>query len=544
MRKQGRRKLTALSLSLLFALSVSGCGKKETVVEDYGSTDVVTESSETDADYSQGDGKTLKEMFGDRVKWKETIGVQGVSTKVDLSIDIPDTDFLNVYKSRSVSHDQADEDRIVKALFGDTGKKLEELKYTNETDYITFLDKYRDILNYMEGKGYNFFDDPEAFEEEKGAIGPDFPEVYRWLDETNRYIHMYEGEYNGIKYGLLLAYDGDSEIKYVFLDPISIKDYFPDKDYKTMVYETNTQTMEKISDVKNECSMSYEDATKKAQEFLKEIIGLNETDNCVGRSSDLYHAMAGLPMYGLGYNDGGPVALTFSDKDYVSTLQNSNVGSGAIGIERLAAQKDLMREGMEKYKCSYYEFLMKNNTAGTEDPTLSRNGYAVYLQSPTAEVIKMENMYSMDTGNTGVIKMTDKGVYGAELLLFYETEEIIEDVELLDFEKIKTSLKNALEEKLDMKKMGDTDILNITMGALKYESYCSDENSDKYSQIPVWTFYVESGNVDYGEDGVTGLAEISINAMDGSVNRFEDGNGYSMTGGGSDEETMEVDDGE
>ena len=41
-----------------------------------------------------------------------------------------------------------------------------------------------------------------------------------------------------------------------------------------------------------------------------------------------------------------------------------------------------------------------------------------------------------------MIKVTDKGILGADLILYNVTEEVVENVELLDFDKIQESLKS------------------------------------------------------------------------------------------------------
>ena len=542
------KRITASAMSLVLVLSLFGCGKKEVKIDDYGSNESENISSYTDASQVDGEGQTLGQLFGTKVKWDDTFAVQGVNTKSKLTIDIPEGDYLNVYKVKGVSDGLDDEERIVKQIFGDSAEKLEEIKYTNATDYITLLYKYRSLVHEFNGDIYNYFTSPESYKEIMGSINSEFSETYKWEDEKDHYIHMYEGKYNGIRYGLILAYNYNTGGRYIFLDPISIKDYFPEADYKTMVYEENFDTIQKIKDVESECTKSVDEAEKEARKFMSDVVGLNDNDNIIDKKPGIYHNFNGLALYPSTHNDGGPMMLTFSDADYVSTLQNGDCGSQARGISRLAEQEELAVEGMETTNNDYYSFLRQYNSTGTVEPKLARKGYALYLQCATSQAIENDDTYYMSLGNTGVVKVTDKGIYGVDLVIYNETIDVVENVRLLDFEKIKESAKNALEEKLKLDKMGNPDELIIAAGALLYEPCYDEENdNDEYSYIPVWKFFVSSSNVEAGASGMIGSVDLSINAMDGSVNQFDQVDpetGMVYNGDGVGYQSIEVSDGE
>ncbi len=543
MRRTNYKKHLATFLSFIFVLSLTGCGKKDTVVDDYGSGSTDSSSSSTDAAYAKGDGQTLQSKFGDWAKWNEDFSVQGVPTSVNTSIPIPDSEYLNVYKQRSVTQGQEDEDKIVKNLFGNSAKKLEEIKYTNETDYITFLYKYREIYHEIQGDLYNYFTDAASFRNTMAAIDSSCEDVYKWIDEDkNYYIHMYEGKYNGIRYGLIYAFDYNSGKKYVFFDPISISDVFPGSDYKTVVYEGNGDTLEKTQDIKNECTLTKDEVKQQAKDFLEDKLGIAEADNNITEDAEMFHMSVGLWTYAL-IDDRSMTRLAFSNTDYYTTLQSTKVQS-ARGISRVAAQEDKIADKMEKNNDDFYETLYANTANGTNDTKLTRNGYAVYLEDPSSALVKSGDNIFLSTDNVGMIKVTDKGIYGVDIIMMNETEDIIENVELLDFEKIQESLKNALEEKLDLKKMGDPKGLTINGGALMYEPYYEEGNTDECSKIPVWQFTVTSDNVKVDEDGASGVMDVSINAMDGSVCSMNDPVGYYYEGTGTGEESVEVSDGE
>ena len=543
MRRSNYKKHLATFLSFIFVLSLTGCGKKDTVVDDYGSGSTDSSSSSTDAAYAKGDGQTLQSKFGDWAKWNEDFAIQGVPTSVNTSIPIPDSEYLNVYKQRSVTQGQEDEDKIVKNLFGNSAKKLEEIKYTNETDYITFLHKYREIYHEIQGDIYDYFSDANVYRNIMGAIDSSCEDVYKWIDEDNNYyIHMYEGKYNGIRYGLIYAFDYNSGRKYIFFDPISISEVFPGSDYKTVVYEGNGDTLEKTQDIKNECTLTKDEVKQQAKDFLEDNLGIAEIDNNITEDSEMFHLSVGLSTYAL-IDDKSMTRLAFSNTDYYTTLQSTKVQS-ARGISRVAAQEEKIADKMEKNNDDYFETLYANTANGTNDTKLTRNGYAVYLEDPSSSLVKSSDNIIISTDNVGMIKVTDKGIYGVDIVMMSETEDVIENVELLDFEKIQESLKNALEEKLDLKKMGDPKELTINGGALLYDAYYEDGNTSEYSKIPVWQFNVNGDNVNVNEDGVSGVVSVSINAMDGSVCSMDDSIGFYYEGNGTGEESVEVSDGE
>ncbi len=543
MRRSNYKKHLATFLSFIFVLSLTGCGKKDTVVDDYGSGSTDSSSSSTDASYAKGDGQTLQSKFGDWAKWNEDFAIQGVPTSVKTSIPIPDSEYLNVYKQRAVTQGQDDEDKIVKNLFGNSAKKLEEIKYTNETDYITFLYKYREIYHEIQGDLYNYFTNAASFRNTMAAIDSSCEDVYKWIDEDkNYYIHMYEGKYNGIRYGLIYAFDYNSGRKYIFFDPISISEVFPGSDYKTVVYEGNGDTLEKTQDIKNECTLTKDEVKQKAKDFLEDNLGIAEIDNNITEDAEMFHMSVGLWTYAL-IDDRSMTRLAFSNTDYYTTLQSTKVQS-ARGISRVAAQEDKIVDKMEKNNEDFYETLYANTANGTNDTKLTRNGYAVYLEDPSSSLVKSGDNTIISTDNVGMIKVTDKGIYGVDIVMMSETEDVIENVELLDFEKIQESLKNALEEKLDLKKLGDPKELTINGGALLYDAYYEDGNTSEYSKIPVWQFNVNGDNVDVNEDGVSGVVSVSINAMDGSVCSMDDSIGFYYEGNGTGEESVEVSDGE
>ena len=57
-------------------------------------------------------------------------------------------------------------------------------------------------------------------------IDSDFTESYGWMESDEMTIHMYEGIFQGIKYGLILGYDHTLGRKHIYFVPVNIKDYY------------------------------------------------------------------------------------------------------------------------------------------------------------------------------------------------------------------------------------------------------------------------------------------------------------------------------
>ncbi len=101
-----------------------------------------------------------------------------------------------------------------------------------------------------------------------------------------------------------------------------------------------------------------------------------------------------------------------------------------------------------------------------------------------------------------------------DIALTDEVTDVIENVRLLEYDKIKECLKTVLENDMDKEKLGSDRDLTISTTELCYSAYIEDENSDTYSFVPSWQFLVNGiGNSKTGPIYIL----ITINAMDGSL---------------------------
>ena len=110
--------------------------------------------------------------------------------------------------------------------------------------------------------------------------------------------------------------------------------------------------------------------------------------------------------------------------------------------------------------------------------------------------------------NYGMVKVTSKGIYGIDISLTSEITEIVNDVNILEFDKIIESFKNNLQEELD-DKIIDTNKLDIHFISLLYFPYFEKDDTTNFSYIPAWSFYM-SGLNGHG-------AYVTVNALDGSI---------------------------
>ena len=538
MRKSMFKKMTCVLLGAALVMQLCACGNKEVSVDDYGSSNssaAAASESATDTDssasidkeYAKANGKSLHDVVGDRINWNDELSINGKSVKVSINQELPKADTLNVYKAHTLDDGKSEEAEIVKNLFGDSAKKLDEVSYKNETEYIMMLSKLRDIHYSVEGEymaDYNDdFSEVEFYKNHMSMIGQDNCQTYKWTDEDNYYIHMYEGLYEGVRFGLILAYDKSSGRRFIYFSPIDINEYFPGYEFKTLatreVHETDENICEKSEDVIKE----------EISKFLHNKLNINEGDNKIVNSADYSLMMAQSPS-AIPYSINGSESrscLAFSDADLVSTVQNGGNSNETISTTQLAEQQDLIIEGMEKYNCGYYEFIMgMHNVQGTVEPNLVRDGYAMYL-TPAYALENAVYNYSgtYNPANGGSISVTDKGIFEVDLALQLKIDEVVEDVQLMDFEKIKECLINELNTNLDYSKLGDSKSYSLDGGFLEYMCYNEagsvEGANTEFAEVPVWTFWIYGEEIRVENDTTSGMAFISINAMDGSVVVFD-----------------------
>ena len=538
--KKKYRKAGCLIIAGAMILSGVGCGKKDDKVVDYGvdpSNPTVTSASAS----SPGDGtesfglakttsETLQEQFGESVSWQDSFSVQNCSIETSKVYKLPSNEYLNKYDIQYLDATTEGEQEFADKFFDDGATKLEEIKYTDDTKYMIQMYKYRHFLHQLGLVDVNF-DELEAqgmddfmsvWDEDISVITADSDIDYKWIDEDDYAIHMYEGKYNGVNFGLIIAYDFAADIKAICFEPTDIKEYFPDANYQSLMLENSIDTTGASVVSDNKCTMSESDVMDEARELVTSRLGLGEYDSEMCGDSSSYDSVLASYVYSetVSKADAGISIMSFSDGDVVSTIDTCHSYGGLRSLERLAEQDDPVAEYKEDYKEDYWAWAFygaaSNKTYKDDSVTSVVDGYAVYLKSPfSIEDTSNEYVYSYSgstSSNVGCVMFTSKGLFGMEVMLGAETTDVTEGVALADFETIKQSCMDALDENLDLAALKNPKNMNLSSFSLVYE-YKDTEDAKKAEVVPAWSFDFSCNN---------GEATVVIDAMDGSlVNYYE-----------------------
>jgi len=520
------KKILSATLATTLCLSMAACGNDSTQVEDYASSSPSATISDAQYITTAAASGTLQEIFGKKVEYNNEFKIGESNFSGNLQYEIPDQDGLNVYNTISTDNGRKDEDAIVKAFFGGTAKKIESISYTNEYDYITLLYKYYEIDN-MHKKGLDFLDAQTSvsWEKESIVINSSFPETFKWTDSEDYYIHMYEGDYNNCPYVLLLAYDILFDKRYIFFEPKSIKDYFPDYDFKTLIVAGNINQNGSPIEIENNCTDDIETLKSDAQNVLDNFLMLNGKFS-ITENSYLYNLnnwdnaviFANIDSFGRNTSnnpsdyDDISWSLMFSNTDYLSTITTGVTGF-PICHYNISGQKDLLvdynatQETPIDIPTFYY---MEAGSEMIEEATFTTDGYALYIDG-LKEHEEDPNAITLHEYNNGIIKYTSIGLYSIDIEISDNFTDVIENVKLQDFNHIKNSFDSQIKDMLDLSELNYPTNIVLNRIELNYSSYVPDENTDYEAYIPIWSFEL----VNSTESNL--IAYVSINAMDGSI---------------------------
>jgi hypothetical protein len=217
---------------------------------------------------------------------------------------------------------------------------------------------------------------------------------------------MYEGEYNGNRYGMIYSYDTANSQRNIFICPISVSEYFPEVDAKTMF------VVDQQSDFGSEnlCSMSEADIMNEAGIVLEKL-GLSEDDICLTANPNM-----SIPEMGLLNTFGREETITdmpklvFVDSNLMSAAEKLNISNpaGRTYAYKILKEQQNIRGGQEN----------------SEDVNFSVNGYALYLCSePFSDKVTPQPLSSF---NRGSIFYTDKGLYSVDISLVAEIDNVVE----------------------------------------------------------------------------------------------------------------------
>ena len=532
-----------ISALITFGMLVGsvGCGTKNTVVTDYGTTesssetvssagDADTSSTKTDAHYELGNSESLAEYFGDSVKWDETTSIDGTEVKLKGKIEVPDVKSLNVYNAKILLNNDSWEDELVNRIFGDSAKKLEEVSYTNETDYMMLL--YRLRTFYLEKElrdaylveSENDFN-PDIYEEMErkrySVINSSFDETYKWYDSEGSFLHMYEGEFQGKRYSLLVGYMEDSLSRIIYLSPVSVEDIFPGEGIKSMLMENEENDRGVRYDYENESNLTPDDVKKSVSDFLTDKVGLGANDICISNNGQNYDSLYGNIFYNSFYND-AMTALTFTDSDYLTSKKCVLSTTSLTDYRILAEQDDIAKRAMERGgSFDYYSYINTYNPPLDQVVNAKRNGYVMYLSSGFTMPQSIEAFTYNTCSNYGRITVTDKGIFDADIMYASTVLDVVENVKLLGLDNIREALKSDITENIDKYRNAINSTTSREGNGLKYirldtvrldyyllgEEENNEDNTATF--VPAWQIWLSGNN--------EGYVIAYINAIDGSI---------------------------
>ncbi len=274
-----------------------------------------------------------------------------------------------------------------------------------------------------------------------------------WVDEDTFY-HVYEGIYRDVDYELLVAKFSGGGIRVglfpkIIGDPIGAKDCNRYMEVQTdlngggYTMINNTVVQKAMSDRPNRTQGSEEALIDTAESFVKDVLGM-EIDR-----QDL------VLTRGKGTGNPTKTELLFLSEE----AENSKTLEGAV-LDGYRIDYDMGHTGLE--------FSMLNQ---------------------------------------GVLCVTDQGVIGCTLDIFYEVDKVLsEDVQLLPFDKVMDSFQRGVKDKFEVSYVNGSK-LKFHMAELIYYPISPVDTPEEISLVPVWRFQAMSNGP---------IGQVYINAIDGS----------------------------
>lgn len=549
MRCAGLFRKSSVLIMMIGSLLLSGCGNNGDIsyeITDYGGEGYSEQESANYSDAGEEEGDSTSEDSGYSVSidldWNENLQME----RFDVKMSIRDkqtlvNDDVNIYTCSRVDSFGQEEMNIVEDLFGKDYVKLESVSCDDGSSYVPLINKYKSLMD-------NFEQYDKGGEESKDNLdinGKQFVtnyqstngfvnEEFKWIDNDKYYIHMYEGDYNNVKFNLLLAYDNVRKVKYTFFHPVDIKGYYPDWDSSVgTVMLRNTQDIYGRKDmITNNCNLNEKDVENEITEFLTGKLHMKDAEVDLGNGFKVYNLTAdpfigsvkSLTLDGETNADGISMVI-FSDSDYLHTVVgyspmfddpdgNSRCDSMARSVELLTVQDDpgnpANNEDLENTVSDYGKYI-STDEIGNGKIRYSVDGYAMYLNPSFQEQYENNSIvekYNQGIAvNSGVVEVTSKGVFSADIVQMLNVDQI-EKADLEDISVAKETVKKALSSDACPERFMESELLIIDEVYFSYYLL----NDSKY--IPVWIYHVTTD--DYSQ-----TADIIVDAVTGELVRFE-----------------------
>ncbi|MBO6166424.1 MAG: hypothetical protein J6O17_08690 [Eubacterium sp.] len=534
---------------MLSGLLMSGCGKggdEGYEIEDYGGMEYSEQESVNNSDDREEKNDSIYEddeySVSVDLDWNDNLQMDRFNVKT--SIRGKQTilnDDVKIYTCSRVDDFGQEEINIVEALFGKDYTKLESVSCSDGSSYIPLINKYKSLMADFEQYDKGAVDEKAAPDLSAKSFVTNYQstnvsenEKFKWTDNDKYHIHMYEGNYNGERFSLLLAYDNVRNVKYTFFHPVDIKDYYPEWESSTgTVMLRNSQDLYGRKDTTpNNCDLSEEEVENEITEFLTGKLHMKDTEVDLGNGFKVY-SMTADPFIGSvdslttdgESNADGISMVIFSDSDYLRTVvgyspefEDEDVDAicdwMARSVEILTNQDDpgnaQSSEDLENILFDFTKYISTDEMSkGGIRYTV--DGYAMYLNPAFQEAYENNSVIGkLNSGievNSGVVEVTSKGIFSADIIQMLDIEQV-EKADLADISVIKDAVKNALSSDACPERLSERNLLMINEVYFSYYLL----NDSKY--IPVWIYSVTTD--DYSQS-----ADIIVDAVTGELVRFE-----------------------
>ncbi len=479
-----RKKINKGIIAMLLAISLTGCGAKQTeTVEEYGGTvqsvtvgesEVETGSSEVSAEGSADPGSYLEGSLSDKLGGEEanlkgdfTIG--DISVNIDAHVSVRDTEQLPSYKIRKIEESDFKEEETVSSLLGAGAEKADRVLSVDNGDSSELIDSMIGLyLTYNEEAA-------EAAESKTRDEEVSNSNMPGWVDDENYYIHTYEGDVNGVTYQLSLGFDKRDNTAFIGYFPKKVGDFLGNSNIDTVMNFWIPEDLRNQATVQDflatdKLKGSGESELKDAESFLREKAGIKIPENYM--------------QFG--------VTGSEEDKEQLFYV------SGAA-LQKTVYENSWSMENIFDIKKCFDEIGPDNSEINGFIADLGRyiSNQEVYLPFGDSE----DSLYS-----DGQVYLTDKGIMGFRYTYNYEFEEKVSDnVPVLSFDSLVPALENELADSMDPTVFSGKTI-NISDAYLVYYPMPSPSDQKECTFVPAWEFLANEYST-----------AIVMNAMDGSI---------------------------
>ena len=465
-------------LAAAMALSMAGCGSKgeKATIEEYGGLQEGEESSRQGSGAVSGDPDELrmalaKKLGVDKLQCNDSFDVNGMPVNIRLDKSLPEVGRLPSYRIYDMNEARIDEEKIVKNIFGDTGRVLtdeeirdRQLQDIEGEDYETSYDDSDLGFSHMYTGKYMGSDYTLTISEWESSIDvilePDNPgEIIG--EEDLKYMNVYCPSFFNLVDGVWTK-DG------MYISNANGNIGFDENGDPIIVTSENVKDYdiaENMKDRPNRCTKSDDELLAETEHFLNEMLGVYMPSGTINVYGDIYF--------------------------------DSNIDYEKSKLEKENNKAELVFSSTNNYPLINYDSSV-------------RNGYEVAIQPNIAgiEPYLGRTIDGQVESNSGHVDITEEGVIGFFYYWrYYFEEELSSDCELMKFSNIIECFKEGLKENVLLGDYGLSDLYFNDI-YLTYAVVSSPDDSGEKSYVPAWSFV--------GYNNGTPKIIVYINALDGS----------------------------